>query len=144
MLRRIRKAASVVLLVTLCFVGRGLSDAGTKTVRKGELEVSETCSSKQKNVPVRIDNIWLVCDSPDADVYYNDEQNEEAGAYTNSITCRAGDRAKLAVDCTYLNGFDLVALVNFKHLADVFSLLFVCVCVYEQSKSLQSGITQLE
>lgn len=60
--------------------------------RKGKLELSNECETVWRRSPVRIDDVYLVCDSPGA--YYGGKS-----AYQNSVTCRQGDRAKVALDC---------------------------------------------
>ena len=62
--------------------------------RKGKLELSNECETVWRRSPVRIDDVYLVCDSPGA--YYGGKS-----AYQNSVTCRQGDRAKVALDCMY-------------------------------------------
>jgi hypothetical protein len=109
--RRLRKAATVVLLISFSLVGQGFSNAVVKDrVRKGELTISKECQINRKT-SVRIEDVSLVCDSTgsynDDDEDY-DEDDDDANtnygrysSYTNEITCLPGDNAKLTIDCTY-------------------------------------------
>lgn len=101
--RRLRKSATSVLLIVFGLVGQGLSNAVVKDrVRKGELTISKECQIYRKT-SVRIEDISLVCDSPQADDDANDDDtySRKYSSYTDALTCIPGDYARLAIDCTY-------------------------------------------
>ena len=106
--RRLRKSATAILLIAFGLVGQGLSNAVVKDrVRKGELTISKECQINRKT-SVRIEDISLVCDSPQADDDDDDNDDHDDDtyvrkytSYTNANTCIPGDNARLAIDCTY-------------------------------------------
>jgi hypothetical protein len=93
---RIHKTAvAIIVLITSCLAHRGLSSVVHQRVRTGTLAMSQDCApQRSRQHLVRVKDISLVCDSEGED-----------STYTNSVTCHAGDRAKLAIDCTYLLTF---------------------------------------
>ena len=109
------------LLLCCCFYS-----ATPAAGRKGQLELSKDCQSHWRRDPVRIENVYLVCDSPGA--YYGGKS-----AYQNSITCRQGDRAKVALDCTYRKDYKHRDQVSLYSKVFVFSsrhLVLACLSQY--------------
>jgi hypothetical protein len=102
--RRLRKSATAVLLIAFGLIGQGFSNAVVKDkVRKGELTISKECQINRKT-SVRIEDISLVCDSPQANEDDDDDDDDSSrrySSYTNEITCIPGDNAKLEIDCKY-------------------------------------------
>jgi hypothetical protein len=84
--RRISNKTALAVLL-LGWIGNK-SVLSYQQVREGSLIKGEACAPSRRKI--RVDEIALVCD---------DGSGYEA--YTNRLTCRPGDRAKVAVDCTY-------------------------------------------
>ena len=63
-----------------------------RRLRTGDLPFTKSCQTGKPRILIQ--DVSLVCDSPGASY-------EGDNAYKNSVTCRPGDHAKLAIDCTY-------------------------------------------
>lgn len=102
-----RRSNTTAWAVFVVIVLSGMHASTSSQGFLGEQRISEECSThKWLKKHIYVTSVSLVCDSQDyasaedEDEDENGDDDENSESYTDSLTCRSGDRAKVAVLCT--------------------------------------------